>query len=81
MNISFLCLVPVFSNCIRGEKVIKFTFITGFVLMILSFAAISLLHGFNREYRFEIVVISITWLELVIAGILFSRFFKRRERN
>jgi hypothetical protein len=76
MNISFFCLVPVFSSSIRGEKVLKLTFITGFVLMVLSFAAISLIHGLNREYRFEVVIITITWIELIIAGILFARYFK-----
>jgi len=81
MNISFFCLVPVFSKTIKSERVLKITFISGFILMILSFAGISILHGINREYRFEIVVISITWLELIIAGILFAGYFKRRERN
>jgi hypothetical protein len=77
MNISFFCLVPVLSSSIRGEKVLRITFITGFVLMILSFAAISLIHGLNREYRFEVVIITITWIELIIAGILLARYFKR----
>lgn len=79
MNISFFCLVPVFSSSFRHEKALRITFISGFVLMILSFVAISVLHGINRDYRFEIVVISITWLELVIAGILFAQYFKRRQ--
>lgn len=81
MNISFFCLVPVFSSSVRLEKALKLTFISGFILMMLSFAGISILHGLNREYRFEIVVISITWLELIIAGILFAGYFKRIERK
>jgi hypothetical protein len=78
MNISFFCLVPVFSNSVRVEKVLKLTFLSGFILMILSFMSISILHGLNRDYRFEVVIISITWLELIIAGILFAGYFKRR---
>lgn len=81
MNISFFCLVPVFSSSVRLEKALRLTFISGFILMIVSFAGISILHGPNREYRFEIVVISITWLELIIAGILFAGYFKRIERK
>ena len=46
--------------------------------MLLSFLAITASFGMNREYRFEVVIISITWIELIITGILISLFFKRR---
>ncbi len=45
--------------------------------MILSFAAVALIYGINREYRFEVMIISITWIELIIVSILFSRYFKK----
>lgn len=78
MNISFLCLVPVFSNSSRLEKVLKFTFVSGFILMILSFLTIAIIHGLKRDYRFEIVIISINWPGLIIAGIMLAWYFKRR---
>lgn len=77
MNISFFCLVPIFSNSVRLEKSIRIIFIISFILMILSFAWITSLFGINREYRFEVVIISITWIELIITGILFSVHFRR----
>lgn len=76
MNFSFFCMVPVFSKTGKAEKSIRLTFIISFILMLLSFLAITASFGINREYRFEIIIISITWIELIIAGILFSFFFK-----
>lgn len=77
MNISFFCLVPVFSKKGKPEKSLRLTFIISFILMLLSFLAITASFGINREYRFEVAIISITWIELIITGILFSAYFSR----
>jgi hypothetical protein len=77
MNISFIFLTPALSTSTRLEKSLRLTFIIGFLLMLLSFTAVVLIFGINREYRFEVIVISITWIELIIVSILFSRYFKR----
>ena len=77
MNISFIFLAPALNGSTRLERSLRLTFIIGFILMILSFAAVVLINGINREYRFEVIIISITWIELIIASILFSRYFKK----
>lgn len=77
MIVSFLCLVPALSKSISLEKKIRWTFIIGFLLMVTSLTSVLMVHGIHREYRFEIIVISITWIEVIIAGILFSIHFKR----
>lgn len=74
--ISFFCCVPVFSNATANEKAIKWTAIVSFFLTIVSFTAIILMYGVNREYRFEIAVISIVWIELIITSLLMARYFK-----
>lgn len=76
MSISFFCLIPTFSNKNPNQKAIKWTSAIGFSLTIVAFILISLSHGINREYRFEIAVISITWIELIVLGFLFARYFK-----
>jgi hypothetical protein len=81
MNISFFCLVPVFSNSNRLEKSVRLTFIISFILMLLSFVAITASYGMKREYRFEVIIISITWIELIITGILFSLYFNRLTKR
>jgi len=45
--------------------------------MLISFTAVVLINGINREYRFEVLIITITWIELIIVSILFSRYFKK----
>ena len=77
MNISFIFLAPALSSSTRIEKSLRLTFIIGFILMLLSFAAIVLIQGIKREYRFEVIIISITWIELIIVSILFSKYFKK----
>jgi hypothetical protein len=79
MGISFLFLAPVFGGAGRLEKSLRLTFIISFCLTVTAFAAISAVHGIMREYRFEVAVISITWTELIIVSILFSRYFRRRD--
>jgi len=79
MIISFLFLVPAFGGPTRLEKSLRLTFITGFCLTVAAFVAISAIHGIMREYRFEVAVISITWIELIIVSILFSGYFRRRD--
>jgi len=76
MNISLFFLLPVFSGSRRSGKCFRHTISIGFALMIISFIAITAFYGINREYRFEVMVISITWIELIITGIISSLFFK-----
>ena len=77
MNISFFCLVPVLSNSDKLEKKIRWTFIISFLLMLLSLVIVLVVHGIRREYRFEIIIISITWIELIITGVFFSIYFNK----
>ena len=77
MNISFFCLIPTFSNNNTNQKAIKLTSVIGFSLTIISLLLISIIHGINREYRFEVAVISITWIELIVIGFLYARYFKK----
>lgn len=75
MIISFFALFPVFDGKNLLEKMIRYTTIIGFILAIVSFSLISITYGIRREYLFEVVIISITWLELILLGILFTRYF------
>ncbi len=79
MGISFLFLVPAFAGPTRLEKSLRLAFIISFCLTVTAFIAISAVHGIMREYRFEVVVISITWLELIIVSFLLARYFRRNS--
>ena len=79
MVISFFALFPIFDKRNLLEKGIRYTTIIGFVLTIVSFALVSIIYGIHREYLFEVAIISITWLELILLGILFARYFRRTK--
>lgn len=77
MIVSFFALFPIFNGKNSLEKTIRYTVITGFILAIVSFTLISITYGIRREYIFEVAIISITSIELILLGILFTRYFRR----
>jgi hypothetical protein len=78
MSLSFLFVAPAFINKNRLETAVRWVFILGFVLAVISLAIVSINYGLDRQYRFEILVISIDWLVLLINGILLSILFRGR---
>ncbi len=81
MIISFFAFFPIFSGANRLENGIKWTTIISFILAVVTFAWISIVYGIHREYRFEVFIISITWLELIIISILLAIYFKQKIRT
>ena len=79
MIISFFALFPMFNGTSTLEKTIKWTTITGFILAVISFSLVSILNGIHREYRFEIIIISITWLEIILISFLMALYFKTKS--
>ncbi|MEW6579895.1 MAG: hypothetical protein AB1435_11965 [Chloroflexota bacterium] len=77
MSVSFLFVAPVFSRSDRVERAIRWIFILSFFLAIIALTVISVQYGIDREYRFEVAVISIDWLVLIVTGVLLSIVFKR----
>lgn len=80
INLSFLFIAPIFSGKNRLENFIKWIFIVSFILTILSLIIISMQYGIDRKDRFEVMAISISWLVLIINGVLLSIFFKKRMK-
>lgn len=81
MALSFFFIAYAFSKSNKLEKSIRWTFMAGFWLCLISLIIISITQGIQREYNFEIIAISIDWLVLIIAGLLTARVFKRNLKN
>jgi len=81
MSLSFLFMAIALSGRNRLESAIRWIFIIGFVLVMVSLTVISINHGLERLDRFEVVVISINWLILIINGVLLSIVFRRQLRK
>jgi len=77
MALSFAFISTIFGKDRLGRS-IKLIFISAFLLSIVSFVIVSIQYGINRGYIFEIAVILITWLTLIINGILLSIFFRKQ---
>lgn len=81
MGIAFLPLAFIFNRHNRLENSIRWLFLSGFILTILSLVFVSLRFGIHREYYFEVAAITINWLVLITAGILLAILFKRDEKS
>jgi hypothetical protein len=78
MALSFLFMAFVFANKNRLETAVRWVFIAGFGLVILSLVVISFIYGLDRLDRFEVIAISVDWFVLIINGILLSIMFRRQ---
>lgn len=77
MSLAFFSAAPVFSIKDTLKKTIRLTYIISFLLSIFMLVIFSWVYGIHREYRFEVVVISIIWIASIISGILLSILFRR----
>ncbi|MGD2147768.1 MAG: hypothetical protein PVH41_13815 [Anaerolineae bacterium] len=81
MGLSFLFVGIALSGITRLELAIRWIFITGFTLVMLALAAMSIGYGLERLDRFEVIAISIDWLVLIVNGVLLRILFSRRNRE
>ncbi|NIV91683.1 hypothetical protein GWN42_02490 [candidate division KSB1 bacterium] len=59
MSAAFVFAAPVFARGERLDRAVRWIFITSFVLTIVSLIVLSLVYGYDLEYRFECAVILI----------------------
>jgi hypothetical protein len=78
MSLSFFFAALGFPGKSRIASAVRWVFVAGFALALVSLVSFSLIYGLERQYRFEIAVISIDWLVLIVNGILLSILFRRQ---
>ena len=81
MGLSFLFIAPVFSRSKSLERSIRWALILPFPLIVISFVVYTILHGIDRDYRFEVAAITVNWLALILVGILVGIFFSRLSKQ
>jgi len=77
MSASFLLLVPLVRWHDVMSRIVRWVFVAGFVVPVVAFGAIAAIYGFDRQDRFEVIIISIDWLVLIVNGILLALIFQR----
>jgi len=85
MSLVFLCLAAVFGQRNRLERSVRWLFISSFAVTILALVIVAATRGIDRGDGFEVIVISIIWLTLIVAGpllaIVFRRAVSRKSRS
>jgi hypothetical protein len=81
MSLSFFFLFPIFSWKNKQERAIRLIFISGFPLNLLVLLLITITLGIQREYLFEIIVISVSWLVLVFGAFLSGKLYRKNYRE
>jgi uncharacterized membrane protein len=72
MGIAFAFAAPALPAG-RGSRPLRWIFGGGAVLLFVLFVGMSVAYGFDIEYRFEVVAISIDWIVLILAGAMLAR--------
>jgi len=63
----------------RLEHWIRGVLLASSILLFASFIGLSAVFGLGVEYRFEVAAITIVWLTLAVAGVMFAFLFARLE--
>ena len=77
MSFAFFFIARVFTGDERIERVLRWLFTIGSLLAIGLYIVLSAIYGNNLEYRFEVMIITINWTLLIVAGVLLSILFRR----
>jgi hypothetical protein len=78
MSLALFFLFPLFSPEKRGERAIRLIFLSGFPINLAVFLIILMTMGNRREYLFEVIVISVTWIVLLSGSLLTGRLYRRQ---
>ncbi len=80
MALSFLFIALIFTGKDRLQTAVRWVFLSGSGLALVSLIAFSSLYGLDRQDRFEVTIISIDWLVLLVNGILLGVVFRNQLR-
>lgn len=61
------------------DKAIRWIAVISLAASVIAFAIVSAVHGIQREYRYEVIIITIAWIELIFISLLISRYFKQKH--
>lgn len=79
--VALACIASLFGGPARLEKAIRRIALLFVILAIVAFIWLSFQYGLKREYRFEVVIISLAWFEIIVLGVLiFLHFHLSRDR-
>jgi len=79
MAVAFLFAGLSFAVRDRIDATLRWVFLGGFLLVVLSLVVLSVAYGFDIEYRFEVAAICVDWTVLIVAGVLLATKARRDD--
>jgi hypothetical protein len=79
--VAFAFVGAAFPGARGAARVIRWAFLVTAILGLGCFAAMVWRFGLDIEYRFEVAIISITWLAMVVLGVMLAFFFHPQRRQ
>lgn len=79
MSLAFLFMGLVFAGSSKLERSLRWLLTLSAALALAAYVGMSLLYGKELEYRFEVLIISLNWSVLIIAGVLLAFLFRRQD--
>jgi len=77
LSISFFFIAMALTGEVRIERTLRWILAVSSLLGIGSYIVLTAIYGDNLEYRFEVLIITINWITLIIAGIFTGILFSR----
>lgn len=78
MSLSFLFAALMITGKDRLVRIVRWVFAAGFVLPVLALISYSIVHGLDRQDRFEVAALGVDWLVLIVNGILVALILRNR---
>lgn len=78
MTASFVFMAPLVTGTGKKARAVRVIFVGAFAVTVLAVAAYSIAYGLDRQDRFEVVAITVSWLVLITNGILLALILRDR---
>lgn len=81
LGLSFGFLAFSLGRSSRAERATRWVYVIAAALTVATFVGMSWYFGFGLEYRYEVTAISISWLTLIISGVMLAFAFRRSPKQ
>ncbi|GIE00214.1 hypothetical protein Adu01nite_15640 [Paractinoplanes durhamensis] len=75
LGLALLVVAAAFTAPNRLERGLRRVLLAGGTLTVVALPSLALRYGSDLEYRFEVAAITLTWITLIAAGVLLTRWF------
>ena len=77
LGLALLIVAGVFMRPSRLERGLRWLFMVGGALTVAALPALAIVYRADLEYRYEVAAIAVTWITLIVGGLLLYRWFGR----